>query len=139
MILLFNKIETKKGIALLNKIGADKKWFLSFFNTKIDAVYSIDLAENDCTIQVGICIFVQYNLVTDCSFFIFPEYRRQGFARKIISDLTLKNENIKFTVSNFNTISLKLFESIEILTKSETKTKNNTCIFIKKPNHAHYN
>lgn len=139
MILSLNKIETKKGIAQLNKIGADKKWFLSFFNTKIDGVYSIDLAENDCTIQAGVCIFVQYNLVTDCSFFIFPKYRRHGFARKIIFDLTLKNENIQFTVSNFNTISLKLFESIETLTKLETKTKNNTCIFIKKPNHAHNN
>jgi hypothetical protein len=139
MTLSLNKIEKKKGIAQLNKIGADKKWFLSFFNTKFDAVYSIDLAGNNCTIQVGICIFVQYDSATDCSFFIFPKYRRQGFARKIISDLTLKNENIQFTVSNFNTISLKLFESIEILTKLETKTKNNTCIFINNPNHEHNN
>lgn len=139
MTLSLNKIETKEGIDQLNKIGADKKWFLSFFNTKIDGVYSIDLVENDCTIKVGVCIFVQYDSASDCSFFIFPKYRRQGFARNIISDLTLKNENIQFTVSNFNTISLKLFESIEILTKLETKTKNNTCIFIKKPNYAHYN
>lgn len=131
MTLSLNKIETKEGMAQLNKIGADKKWFLSFFNTKIDGVYSIDLVENDCTIKVGVCIFVQYDSASDCSFFIFPKYRRQGFARKIISDLTLKNENIQFTVSNFNTISLILFESIKSLSISSINIRNNTIIFSK--------
>ena len=132
MILSLNKIETKEGIAQLNKIGADKKWFLSFYNELNKEFYNIDFhSKDDDKLNIGVCIICKYKDITDCSLFIFPTFRRQGFASEIISILIAKFEDVQFTVSNYNSNSLKLFESIQSLNISSINKRNNTIIFSK--------
>ena len=132
MILSLNKIETKEGIAQLNKIGADKKWFLSFYNEINKDFYNIDFhSKDDDKMNIGMCIICKYQNITDCSLFIFHTFRRQGFASKIISILIAKFENVQFTVSNYNSNSLKLFESMQSLNISSINKSNNTIIFSK--------
>lgn len=132
MILSLNKIESKEGIAQLNKIGAERKWFLSFYNELDKEFYNIDFhSKDDDKMNIGLCIICKYKDITDCSLFISPTFRRQGFASKIISILIAKFENVQFTISNYNSNSLKLFESIQSLNISSINKSNNTIIFSK--------
>ncbi len=132
MILSLNKIAPKEGIAQLNKIGAERKWFLSFYHELNKEFHNIDLHSiGDDKMNIGLCIICKYQNITDCSLFIFPTFRRQGFASGIISILIAKFENVQFTVSNYNSNSLKLFESIQSLNISSINNRNNTIIFSK--------
>jgi RimJ/RimL family protein N-acetyltransferase len=135
MKLTQSKIDKKAWLSQLNKIGMDKKWFLSIcnqLNTDFNRLYI--LSSNEERIEIGGCAFTQFDDVVDCSIFIFPEYRRKGYAKKCISELISSFVNIQFTVSKYNTKSLSLFESIANLKKSEINTRNMTYSFTKNSN-----
>jgi hypothetical protein len=130
-----SKIDKKTWLSQLNKIGLDKKWFLSISNqVNIDFISLDILLSNEERIQIGACSFTQFDDVIDCSIFIFPEYRRKGYAKKFISELISSFVNIQFTVSTYNSNSMRLFETIAILIKSEMNTKNKTYRFTKNSN-----
>ena len=136
MTLFLNRIEKKEWLTLLRKIGIEQKWFISIFHQCKNEFYSVDfLSRSEERIQIGTCTFSKINTETDCSIFIFPEHRRKGFATQLILDLTARYENIQFTVSTYNTISLRLFDVIPLLKNSESNSKNKTCTFIKKNNY----
>ena len=65
----------------------------------------------------------------DCSIFIFPEHQRKGYATKCISELIATYHNIQFTVSMYNKNSIRFFESLSCLNKTELKLQNRTFIF----------
>ena len=135
MKLTQSKIDKKAWLSQLNKIGMDKKWFLSIcnqVNTDFNRLYI--LSSNEERIQIGGCAFTQFDDVVDCSIFIFSEHRRNGYAKKWISELVSSFVNIQFTVSKYNTNSLSLFESIANLKKSEINTRNMTYSFTKNSN-----
>ena len=135
MKLTQSKIDKKAWLSQLNKIGMDKKWFLSIRNQINTDYISLDiLSSNDEYIQIGACTITKFDDVMDCSLFIFPQYRRKGNARKYISELVSSIVNIQFTVSKYNTNSLSLFESIANLKKSEINTRNMTYSFTKNSN-----
>ncbi len=130
-----SNIDKKTWLSQLNKIGMDKKWFLSICNQINTDFISIDiLSSNEEYIQIGACSFTEFDNVVDCSIFILPQYRRKGFARIYISELISSIANIQFTVSKYNINSLCLFETIENLKKSEINTTNMTYIFTKNSN-----
>ncbi len=132
MTLQLIKIEKKEWSTQLKKIGIEQKWFISIFHQNKNEYYSVDLLSlSEERIQIGACTFSKLNTVTDCSIVIFPEHRRKGFATQLISELTARYENIQFTVSTYNTISLRLFDSIPLLKNSESNSKNKTCTFTK--------
>lgn len=132
MTLFLNSIEKKEWSTQLKKIGIEQKWFISIFHQYKNEFYSVDfLSRSEERIQIGACTFSKINTVTDCSIVIFSEHRRKGFATKLISELTERYENIQFTVSTYNTISLRLFDSIPVLRNSQSNSKNKTCTFTK--------
>jgi len=126
------KIDKKTWSSQLNRIGMDKKWFLSICNQVNIEFISLEISSSsEERIQIGACSFTHFNDMIDCSIFIFPEYRRKGYAKKCISELVSSIANIQFAVSKFNTNSLCFFETIENLKKSEIQSRNMTYIFIK--------
>ena len=128
-----SKIDKKTWLLQLNKIGLDKKWFLSIGNpVNIDFISLDILSSNEERIQIGACSFTPFDDMIDCSIFIFPEYRRKGYAKKFISELISAFVNIQFTVSKYNSNSLRLFETIENLKKSETALVKRIVILIVK-------
>jgi hypothetical protein len=135
MKLTQSKIDKKVWLSQLNKIGMDKKWFLSICNQINTDFISLDiLSSNEEYIQIGACTITEFDDVTDCSIFIFPQYRRKGYARIYIYELVSSIANIQFTVSKYNTNSLSLFETTENLKKSEINTRKMTYIFTKNSN-----
>jgi hypothetical protein len=132
MKLAQSKIDKKVWLAQLNKIGVDKKWLLSISNQRNTNFHSLDILSSDVErMQIGACSFTQFNDIIDCSIFIFPEYRRKGYAKKYVTDLISNFVNIQFTVSKYNSNSLRLFETIAILKKSEINTRTRTYRFTK--------
>jgi hypothetical protein len=132
MILFLNSIKKKQWSNQMKKIGLDQKW-LHFINNEIgNEFYSIDYqSQSGDYVQVGACNFLKSKSKTDCSFFILPEYRRRGFAKRFITDVSLKSNNFQFTVSCYNKASLSLFESIPFLFSSKINERNRTLIFNK--------
>ena len=139
MTLFLHKIDKNEWTAKLKKIGIDQKWLLSIYMEKATEFYSLDyqIFNKEIT-SVGACYFLQMDSGIDCSFFIFPEYRRKGFAKKFISEVISNYDNIQFTVSKYNSPSLRLFDSIPVLKESQINEKNNTIIFSKKLNYVHH-
>ena len=132
MRLFLINIERKEWFAQLNKIGLDKKWFLSINNHRKPDFFGIYFGPMDGErIQIGACAFTKFDVFVDCSIFIFPEYQRNGNAKQIISDLTSTIFNIQFTVSTYNRTSLSLFNSIPILEISQNNERNRTITFMK--------
>lgn len=132
MILFLNKIKKKKWSNQLKKIGIDQKWLHSINNEIGNEFYYISYqSQFGDYIQVGACNFLKSKSTTDCSFFIFPEYRRRGFAKRFITDVSLKSYNFQFTVSCYNQASLRLFESMPFLLNSKINERNRTLIFNK--------
>jgi hypothetical protein len=66
---------------------------------------------------------------------IFPEHQRKGYATKCIAELIATYYNIQFTVSMYNKNSIRFFESLNCLNKTEFRLQNRTFIFreFKKP------
>lgn len=132
MTLFLNNIEKKEWSSQLKKIGIEQKWFISIFHEPKNEFYSVELlSRSEERIQIGAFAFSKINTETDCSIFIFPEHRRKGLATQLITELTARYENIQFTVSSYNTISLRLFNAIPLLKKSDSNRKNKTCTFTK--------
>ena len=135
MKLFQTKIDKKTWVSDLNKIGKDKKWFLSIQNHTNTEFIGLDvLSLNEERVQIGACTFTPFDDVIDCSIFIFPEHRRNGYAKKCISDLVSTFVNIQFTVSKYNFNSLRLLESISELKKSEINNRIMTYRFTKNSN-----
>ena len=132
MTFLLNRIEKKEWSTQLKQIGTEQKWFISIFHQQKSEFYNVEiLSINEEQIHIGLCTFSKIDTATDCSIVIFPEHRRKGFATQLISDLTTRFEKIQFTVSTYNTISLRLFYSIPLLKHSESNSKNKTRTFTK--------
>lgn len=132
MIFFLNSIEKKEWSTQLKQIGPEQKWFISIFYQQKSEFYNVDiLTLNEEKIHIGLCTISKIDTITDCSIVIFPEHRRKGFATQLISDLTIRFEQIQFTVSTYNTISLRLFYSIPLLKYSESNSKNKTRTFTK--------
>jgi hypothetical protein len=132
MKLVFNKLDKEEWSIQFKKIGLDRKWLLSIYQEISNEYYSFGYkSSQDNFITVGACYFVKFELVIDCSFFIFPEYRRKGFARSFISELISKYDDIQFTVSLYNKPSVSLFESIPFLKKTIVNERNHTVVFNK--------
>ena len=132
MTLFLNKIDKKEWIAQLKKIGTDQKWLLSIYMKKDNEFYSISYQKlSNEIISIGACYFLKMDSGTDCSFFIFPEYRRKGFAKKFITEVISNYDNIQFTVSQYNKPSVSLFESIPLLKQSNVNERLKTMIYKK--------
>jgi RimJ/RimL family protein N-acetyltransferase len=133
MTLFLNKIKKKEWSNQLKKIGLDQKWLHSINNEIGNEFYCIDY-QSQCGdhILVGACNFLKSKSTTECSFFIFPEYRRRGFAKRFITDVSLKFNKFQFSVSCYNKTSLRLFESIPFLLNSKINDRNRTLIYYKK-------
>jgi hypothetical protein len=133
MTLFLKNIDKIQWSNQLKNIGLDQKWLRSINNEIGNDFYSIVYkSESGDNLQVGACNFLKSNTKTECSFFIFPEYRRKGFAKRFITDVLLKSNNFQFTVSFYNKDSLKLFESIYFLLNSKMNERNRTFIYNKK-------
>ena len=132
MTLFLNNINKSQWSNQLKKIGLDQKWLRSINNEIGNNFYCIYYqSESGDNLQVGACNFLKSNTTTECSFFIFPEYRRKGFAKRFITDVSLKSYNFQFTVSFYNKESLKLFESIPFLFNSKMNERHRTLIYNK--------
>jgi GNAT superfamily N-acetyltransferase len=132
MTLFLRKIEKKEWILYLKNIGLDRKWLLSIYQERNNDFYSFGYySSSDNLTTVGACYFLQLESGTDCSFFILPEYRRKGFAKKFITEITPKFDYIQFTISKYNKPSISLFESIPFLKMTMVNEKNRTLIFQK--------
>jgi hypothetical protein len=126
------KIDHKTWLSLLNNIGVEKKWLLSVKNQDNTDFMSLNFfSVNEDLIQIGATSFARYDDIIDCSIFIFPEYLRKGFAKKYVIQLISVFKNIQFTVSKYNINSMKLFESISELKKSELNMRTKTYRFYK--------
>ena len=137
MRLFLSSIGRKEWFAQLNKIGMDKKWFISINNYRKPEFFGIYFSPMDEErIQVGACAFTKFDVFIDCSIFIFPEYQRNGYAKQIISDLISTIINIQFTVSIYNSISLCFFNSIPILEVCQNNERNSTVKFMKNINYV---
>ena len=136
MTLFLSKIERRDWQAQLKTIGPQKKWFHSFNNdNKCDFFGIYILQIDDEKTQIGSIALNSLEDIMDCSIFIFPEHQRQGYATTCISELISTYDNIQFTVSMYNENSLRFFESLDCLNKTELKEQNRTFIFrkVKKP------
>ena len=133
MTLFLKKIEKKEWTLYLKNIGLDRKWLLSIYQERNNDFYSFGYyySSSDNLSTVGACYFLQLETGTDCSFFILPEYRRKGFAKKFITEIASKFDNIQFTVSKYNKPSISLFESIPFLKMTKKNERNRTLIFSK--------
>lgn len=133
MTLFLKNINKIQWTNQLKNIGLDQKWLRSINNEIGNDFYSIVYkSESGDNLQVGACNFLKSKTTTECSFFIFPEYRRKGFAKRFITDVSLKSNNFQFTVSFYNKDSLKLFESIYFSLNSKMNERNRTFIYNKK-------
>lgn len=132
MTFLLDRIVKKEWTTQLKQIGTEQKWFISIFHQQRSEFYNVHiLTMNEEKIHIGLCTISKIDTITDCSIVIFPEHRRKGFATQLISDLTTRFEQIQFTVSTYNTISLRLFDSIALLKYSESNNKNKTRTYTK--------
>lgn len=118
-------------IKKLNKIGSDKKWF-SFVYHSIDFLYyDLNYLMDNNEIEIGQCLFKKIKSRNDCSLLIYPEYRNHFFAKMFIEQMIKNDKNIQFTVSKYNIKSMKLFESISELIKSEMNIRTKSYRFYK--------
>lgn len=132
MKFFLSKINKKTWLSLLNNIGVEKKWLLSVKNQDNTDFMSLNIfSVNEDFIQIGATSFARYDDIIDCSIFIFPEYLRKGYAKKYVIQLVSVFKNIQFTVSMYNINSMKLFESISELKKSELNMRTKTYRFYK--------
>ena len=136
MTLFLSKIERRDWHSKLKTIGPQKKWFHSFKNDNKSNFFGIYILQiDDEKTQIGSIALNSLEDIIDCSIFIFPEHQRQGYATLCISELISTYDNIQFTVSMYNENSLRFFESLDCLNKTELKEQNRTFVFrkFKKP------
>lgn len=136
MTFFLHKITKEQWFIQHEKLGLDKKWFIQFnspVNTDFFKLCSTNIIKE--TIILGACTLTELDEKTDCSIFIFPEHQRKGYGTTCISELISTYDNIQFTVSMYNENSLRFFESLDCLNKTELKEQNRTFIFrkVKKP------
>lgn len=118
----------------INKIGSDKKWFCFVYHSVDLFYYDLNYITNKVKLEIGQCVLKKNKSSIDCSFLIYPEYRNNSFARMFLEQIVENEKNIQFTVSNYNINSMKLFESISELKKSEINIKTKTYRFYKNDN-----
>ncbi len=112
-------------------LGTDKKWFLYFYKLKDLHFFSISyLIEDNCRI-IGMGYLYKLVSKNDYSFFINPNYRQKGYAKKFVEKLIKTDHSIQFSVSEHNSGALSFFRSIEELHISLKNTKTKTVIFHK--------
>jgi RimJ/RimL family protein N-acetyltransferase len=136
MILFLRKITKEEWFNQHEKLGLDKKWFIPFnYNVTTDFFMLCSTNVNTETILIGACTLTHFDNNIDCSIFIFPEHQRKGYATKCIAELIATYDNIQFTISMYNKNSIRFFESLNCLNKTEFRLQNRTFIFreFKKP------
>lgn len=118
-----------------NTIVANESNKLSFTNTKnglyekyLPAIINKNvyiIIENDQVAGQGIIIRNEKNFA-EVSIYINQPYRKQGFARKILSkmcsDIISQNKLVVYNVEQSNTASIKLARSLNFKTISEEKS-----------------
>jgi GNAT superfamily N-acetyltransferase len=124
-----NSSDRNSFICSLSKIEEGKKWFGFIYHSKQLKYYSINCLMNGLKIEIGQCALKSIDSNLDCSFFIHPEYRRLGLARSFVRYMINKNENIRFTVSQFNQPSKALFSSIQELKVIRCEMEIRTMIY----------
>lgn len=132
MTFFLHKITKEQWFIQHEKLGLDKKWFIQFnsrANTDFFKLCSTNIIK--ATIILGACTLTELDEKIDCSIFIFPEHQRKGYGTTCISELISTYDNIQFTVSMYNENSLRFFESLDCLNKTELKEQNRTFIFRK--------
>jgi GNAT superfamily N-acetyltransferase len=113
MKFILNEIKRDEFIKGLAIIGSDKKWFLYIVKIKNLNFFNISY-QIDAKIQIiGMGYIYKLNSKNDYSFFIFPQYRKKGLGKKFIKELIQINNNIQFTVSEYNKESLSMLQSID--------------------------
>ncbi len=135
-MLFLRKIKKEEWFNQHEKLGLDKKWFIQVnYNVTTDFFMLCSTNVNTETILIGACTLTHFDNNIDCSIFILPEHQRKGYATKCIAELIATYYNIQFTVSMYNKNSIRFFESLNCLNKTEFRLQNRTFIFMefKKP------
>lgn len=115
----------------LNKIGSDKKWFSFVYHSIDHFYYDLNYLTNKVEVEIGQCVLKKIKSSIDCSFLIYPEFRNHSFGKMFLEEMIQNEKNIQFTVSKYNINSIKLFESISELKKSELNMRTKTYRFYK--------
>jgi GNAT superfamily N-acetyltransferase len=131
MTFILNEIKRNDFIKGLSNIGPDKKWFLYIVKLKNLNFFNISYQIEGNIQIIGMGNIYKLNQKNDYSFFIFPQYRRKGFGKKFITELIQINNNIQFTVSEYNKESLSMLQSIDEL-KIQMKTTETPIIIFEK-------
>lgn len=139
MIFILNDIKRDDFIKGLEVLGNDKKWFLFFYKLKELRYFSISYLIEDNYQIIGMGYLYKMVSKNDYSFFINTNYRREGYAKKIVVELIKTDHCTQFSVSENNTGALSFFRSIEELYVPMKNTKTKTVIFHKNENKYQHN
>lgn len=132
MTFILNEIKRNDFIKGLSNIGSDRKWFLYIVKLKNLNFFTIYYKVEGNIKIIGMGNIYKLNSKNDYSFFIFPQYRRNGFGKKFIKELIQVNNNIQFTVSEYNKESLSMLQSIDELNIQMKTTETPIIIFEKR-------
>jgi predicted acetyltransferase len=129
MTFILNDIKRDDFLKGLEVLGTDKKWFLYLYKLKDLQFFSISYLIEDNSTIIGMGYLYKIVSKNDYSFFINPNYRKKGIAKKFVEKLIKTDHNIQFSVSEHNSGALSFFRAIEELYVSMNNTKSKTVVF----------
>jgi len=130
MIYMMSEITKAEFSAGLQLIPSEKKWFMFSYKSKLLQYFRIQPL-GDGLQPIGMGCIKKIDASCDYSFFLFAEYRGNGFAQNFVHEIISQNPNSQFSVSNRNSSSLSFFRSIQELNLETNQHNSNTIVFSK--------
>jgi hypothetical protein len=108
----------------LKSIGSDRVWFVYVTRLKNVRFFIIRI-EDQGVFDLGMFYISEIDGRNDYSFFIYKKYRRKGLAKEFIDLIVQMDVNSRFTVSEINYKSIRLFsnKSDHLIELIDTKRK----------------
>jgi predicted acetyltransferase len=128
---MMSEITQAEFSAGLQLIPSEKKWFIFSYKSKSLQYFCIEQPLSHGLTKIGMGCIKKIDATYDYSFFLFAEFRGNGYAQNFVQAIISQQANSQFSVSNRNSKSLSFFRSIQELNLETNQHNSNMIVFSK--------